>query len=61
VKIPGHSVVELDGIRVGTTETLFVPKGKEIRVNMRFRPYWPGMFHLMAIMADQKGDRPEIK
>ncbi|SEI68863.1 hypothetical protein SAMN05518849_101563 [Sphingobium sp. AP50] len=49
----GDRVVMVDGIRVGTTEAITVPRGKEIRINLRFRPYWPGLFHLMALTADR--------
>lgn len=34
--------VEIDDIKVGTTESLFVSSGKEIRIDMRFRPIGPG-------------------
>jgi hypothetical protein len=44
--------IYIDGVRVGTTEARSVPAGKEIRIELEFRPYWPGMFHLMAILAD---------
>lgn len=49
----GDRVVMMDGIRVGTSEAITVPRGKEIRIDLRFRPYWPGLFHLMALTADR--------
>lgn len=56
MNMAGHSI-EVDGIKVGTTSMMTVPKGTAITVGLRFRPYWPGLFHLMAVMADQKDDR----
>lgn len=50
----GDHAVMLDGIRVGTSEALSVPIGEQIRVEIRFRPYWPGLFHLMAVLADEE-------
>lgn len=44
--------VIVDGILVGRTEALLVRQGPEIRIDLRFRPYWPGLFHLMARLAD---------
>jgi hypothetical protein len=51
VKLDDRQVF-IDGVRVGTTEALSVPAEKEIRIDLQFRPYWPGLFHLMAILAD---------
>lgn len=42
----------IDGVRVGTTEALSMPAEEEISIDLKFRPYWPGLFHLMAILAD---------
>ena len=60
MKTPAFAI-EVDGIKVGTSSAMTVPKGQEIRINLQFRPYWPGLFHLMVILADQKDDRPEEK
>lgn len=56
MKTPPFSIT-IDGVVVGTSTALTVPDGKEIRVNLRFRPYWPGLFHLMALLADQQDGR----
>lgn len=45
--------VVIDGIKVGTTQMLEVRQGREIRIDLRFVPWWPGMFHLMAREADR--------
>lgn len=49
----GDRPVTIDGIRVGTSVAIMVRQGREIRIDLRFRPYWPGMFHLMARLADK--------
>ncbi|WP_328277721.1 hypothetical protein [Sphingobium sp.] len=53
---PDGRPVVVDGIRVGRTEALLTQQGREIRFDLRFRPYWPGVFHLMARLADRSAE-----
>lgn len=52
MKAQGHLIM-VDGIKVGTSTALTVPSSGKIQINLRFKPYWPGLFHLMALLADQ--------
>lgn len=55
MKLDDRPVV-VDGIRVGRTEAMSVRQGREIRIDLCFRPYWPGLFHLMARLADRHAE-----